>query len=165
MVKEMLVTQFGFMYGTLELNLEGLDTEDSLVQPRPQGNCANWILGHLVWAQNGVNGILGEAPVWDDPSLDRDWDEPIRDASEALDWDALRTEMLSSKPRVLAAIGGLSAEELEEGGFTDPFGTERTRAGMLAFLAFHQIYHAGQLAVSRRLAGKSGRIRQPRGSD
>jgi len=39
-------------------------TEQSLAQPSPGGNCANWILGHLTNVQNGVMQLLGEKPVW-----------------------------------------------------------------------------------------------------
>jgi uncharacterized damage-inducible protein DinB len=37
-----------------------------------------------------------------------------------------------------------------------------TRAELLYVLAFHQAYHAGQLAISRRIAGLEGAVKSPR---
>lgn len=53
-VQELLAHQFGLVYQTAATNLEGMTREHSLVQPEPGGNCANWILGHLVRVQNGA---------------------------------------------------------------------------------------------------------------
>lgn len=35
--------------GILRLNVAGLTHEESLIQPRPGGNCLNWVMGHLLW--------------------------------------------------------------------------------------------------------------------
>jgi uncharacterized damage-inducible protein DinB len=42
-----------------------------------------------------------------------------------------------------------------------PFGGETTRAGLLAVLVTHQWYHAGQLGMTRRAAGKQAAILAP----
>ncbi len=62
----------------------------------------------------------------------------------------------------MAALDGLTDAQLDEGGFTDPFGNQVTRGEFLNLLAVHQNYHAGQLGLSRRLAGLEGAIRAPR---
>ena len=46
--------------------------------------------------------------------------------------------------------------DLDDEGFTDPFGNQVTRGEFLNLMAFHQCYHAGQLGLSRRLAGLPG---------
>ena len=61
--RDLLVHEFGLVYATSAMNLEGMTQADSLVQPAGDANCANWILGHLVSVQNAVMGIVGAEPV------------------------------------------------------------------------------------------------------
>lgn len=159
--KDALKTQYHFFYLTTKGNLSGVTAEDSLVQPSPGGNCTNWILGHVVSAHNGVMGLLNETPVWESEQLERAGSDPITSADVAIDWDAMVSHLIGSEDRCLAAIDALTDEQLDEGGFTDPFGNEVTRGEFLNLMAVHQNYHAGQLGMSRRLAGLPGVIRQP----
>ncbi len=160
-LKDVLKTQVQVMYGTLGDNLAGLTQEDSVVQPAGGGNCANWILGHLTDVQNNVMGLLGEAPVWESDELERAGFDPITSGAEAIDFEAMRDAFLGSAGRCLAAIDGLSDADLAQGGVPHPFGGETTRGSLLGLLAFHQAYHAGQLALSRRIAGYPGAVRGP----
>jgi uncharacterized damage-inducible protein DinB len=147
-------------YRTTGMNTEGMSHEDSLRQPSPAGNCANWILGHLAAVQNEIMKLLGEAPAWDSEALQRTA-APITGAEEAIDWDVMRREFLGSEERCLAAIDRLDAAKLDEPGYPNPLGGEVTFGELLNFLAFHQSYHAGQLGLCRRLAGHDGAITGP----
>jgi uncharacterized damage-inducible protein DinB len=42
-----------------------------------------------------------------------------------------------------------------------PFGGQTSRAELLALLAQHQMYHAGQLGIVRRIAGLEGAVKGP----
>ncbi|HEY3155569.1 MAG TPA: hypothetical protein VGK76_02935, partial [Candidatus Eisenbacteria bacterium] len=84
-----IAQHFQLMYQTAAANLKGVTPEQSLVQPSPGGNCANWILGHLMNVQNGVMGVLGEKPVWESGELARAGDDPITGPANAIDWDTL----------------------------------------------------------------------------
>jgi uncharacterized damage-inducible protein DinB len=159
--RDVLRQQFALVYRVAEANASGLTHEDSLRQPSPGGNCSNWILGHMVGAHNSVMRLLGEEPVWEDESLARAATEPITERHQAIPWETLCERFITSRDRCLAAIEGLTDEQLGEGGFTDPFGDACTRGELLSLLAFHQTYHAGQLGLSRRLAGHPGVIRAP----
>lgn len=158
--KDALKLQYHFFYLTAKANLEGMSAEQSLTQPSPGGNCANWILGHLVGAHNNVMGLANEAPVWETEDLARTA-EPITSADQALDWDTMVSKLLASEDRLLAAIDGLTDEQLDEGGMDDPFGNPITRGQYLNLMALHQNYHMGQLGLSRRIAGLPGAIRAP----
>ncbi|MEZ4415615.1 MAG: DinB family protein [Gemmatimonadota bacterium] len=159
--KDLIQSQFGLIYQVVSANTEGLSHADSLRQPDPGGNCANWILGHLTHVQNSAMQLLGEAPVWESEQLTRAGEDPITRAEGAIDWDTMRSAFLASKDRCLAAIARQSDAELMQGGIPHPFGGETTRQELLALLAFHQAYHAGQLAISRRVAGYPGAVRAP----
>lgn len=159
--KDALKSQFQVLFGTLGDNLAGMSHEDSLVQPTPGGNCANWILGHLTNVQNQMMQLLGEAPVWESPDLERAGLDPITDPGAAIDFNTMRDKFLGSAERCIAAIDGLTDEQLAEGGIPHPFGGETTRGALLALLSFHQAYHAGQLGISRRVAGLAGAVKAP----
>ncbi|MGE5179748.1 MAG: DinB family protein [Bacteroidota bacterium] len=158
--QESLSQHFGLMYQTASANLSGVTHEQSLAQPAPGGNCANWILGHLTNVQNGIMGLIGEKPVWESEQLRRAGFEPITGPSKAIDWDTLRERFLGSKERCLAAVSRLSDQALAEA-VPHPFGGTCSRAELLNTLAFHQTYHAGQLALARRVAGLEGVIKGP----
>jgi len=159
-VQDSLAQQFGFVYQTAAANLEGVTREQSLAQPSPGGNCANWILGHLVNVHNGVMRLLNEKPVWESEQLARAGYDPITGPGNAIDWEVLRSQFFASKERCLKAIAALSDKALEDR-VPHPFGGECTRAELLSTLAFHQAYHVGQLAVCRRIAGLEGVIKAP----
>jgi uncharacterized damage-inducible protein DinB len=141
-------------------NLEGMSPEDSLVQPPGGGNCANWILGHLVNVHNNLAGVLGVEPVWESPDLERAGPEPIRSEEGAIPWDALVDRFAASEDRFAGALDALTDDQLAEVIPTDAFG-DTPRGTLLATVLFHQTYHAGQLATARRLAGHEGAIRIP----
>ncbi len=158
--QEAAAQHFRFMYQTAAANLEGMTHEQSLLQPSPGGNCANWILGHLTNVQNGVMHLLGEKPVWESGDLAKAGEDPITGPTNAIHWDTLRDRFLGSRDRCLAAVSALSDGALAES-VPHPFGGACSRAELLHLLAFHQTYHTGQLAMSRRTAGLEGAIKGP----
>lgn len=154
-------THYEFAYRTIAMNTEGMSQDDSLRQPVGGGNCANWILGHVIDVHNDVMQLLGEAPVWDSDALRRT-ERPITSEADAIDWETMRRELFASEARCLAALDRIQPESLDEPGHQGPFGGELTRGELLNFLAFHMVYHAGQIGLARRLAGLPGVIRSPR---
>ena len=159
-VPQALAQQFGFVYGVIGRNLEGMTQHHSIAQPPQGGNCANWILGHVTNVQNGVMSLLGEAPVWQSEQLAHAGFEPIRSQTHAIDWDTMRSQFLASRERCIAAIAALPEQKLAET-VPHPFGGTCTRGELLTTLAFHQAYHAGQLGMCRRVAGLEGAIKAP----
>src|SRR5688572_23356554 len=156
--REMLVQQFGAIYGVIARNIDGLTPADSLAPAAGGGNTANWILGHLVNVQNQVLRIIGAPPVWESEQLTRArFDHPIRDAAAAIDWNTLVERFNASRDGCLGALAALSDESLAEK-MPGPFGDPSTRAGLLSILSFHQAYHTGQLGMARRAAGQKAAI-------
>ena len=158
--QEMLARHFELVYDTVELNLDGMTHAQSLTRPDGGGNCANWILGHLVNVHNGLMQVLGEDPVWESDQLARAGFDPIESPEGAIEWDTLRDRFLGSRKRCLAAVHALTNDALAEE-LPAPFGGTTSRAGLLTILAFHQTYHAGQLGLARRFAGLPGVIKGP----
>ena len=159
--RDMLVQQFGAIYSVIARNVDGLTHADSLMPAAGGGNTANWILGHLVNVQSAVMKVIGAPPVWESEQLERArFDHPIRDAADAIDWDTLVERFNASHDACLRALATLTDESLAET-MPDAFGRASTRAGVLAVLAVHQWYHAGQLGMARRAAGKKAAILAP----
>ena len=159
--RDLLVQQYGAIYGVIARNVAGLTHADSLAPAAGGGNTANWILGHVVNVHNGVMRVIGAPPVWKSEQLERArFDHPINEASDAIDWDTLVERFNESRAACLGALAALSDEALEEK-MPDPFGRDSTRGGLLGTLAVHQCYHAGQLGMARRAAGLKTAILAP----
>jgi uncharacterized damage-inducible protein DinB len=145
----------------VRLNAAGLTHEESLIQPHPGGNCLNWVVGHLVCIHHVMLEMLGQEPVMERSGLERynRGSAPLRDPSEALDLGMLLEVWDEAAERLDAGLAALTPEALDgpaphsPGG--DPGETLRT---LLCFVVFHQAYHAGQLGLLRRIAGKEGAI-------
>lgn len=159
--RDIFVKQFGAIYSLVARNVNGLTHADSLAPAAGGGNTANWILGHLVNVQNAAMQLIGAPPVWESAQLERArFDHPIHDADDAIDWDTLVERFNASRDACLAALAALSDDAFAEK-MPDPFGNESTRAGVLGVFAIHQCYHAGQLGMARRAAGKKAAILAP----
>lgn len=159
--RDLLVLQFDAAYRVIGRNIDGLTHADSLAATAGGANTANWMLGHIVNVQNSIMAIIGAAPVWQDAQLERArFDHPIRDDAESIDWNKLVERFHASRDACLGALMALTDEQLAEK-MPGPFGEESTRAGLLGFLSAHQWYHAGQLGMARRAAGKKAAILAP----
>lgn len=150
-----LTKQFELCYRTVGLNLEGISHTDSLLRPSPAGNCINWVVGHILATRNSVHRILGLPPAWDSESAERyrRGSEAILEADEAVPLDDLRDGLRASQDSLATALASITEEELSEAAGDDALGIQ------LAFLSFHESYHAGQLGLLRRLTGRPGAIR------
>jgi uncharacterized damage-inducible protein DinB len=135
-------------------NVRDLTHEQSLLQPGSAGNCANWVVGHIVTNRGYILEMIGEKPVWDEAAtqpyqrgsgpLAKTAAKPFPEILEALD---------RSQERLMAGLARLSDKDLGAPESKDTLG------GKLAFFQFHEAYHAGQLGLLRRVAGKEGAIK------
>ena len=143
-------------------NLDGVDHGASLVAPQPGGNCINWVLGHLVEVYESVLPMLGQERVLDEGALARyaRGTEPLTEAAEALPLDDLRGAWAEATARFAAGLEGLEEDALDRPApFSPGDDPDETVGSLLLTVLFHQIYHAGQLGLLRRLVGLDGAIR------
>jgi hypothetical protein len=146
----------------VRLNAEGVSHEDSLAQPRPGGNCFNWVLGHLVAIYGEALPLLGQRPVRPREELSHyaRGAPPITNAAEALRIEDLATWWEESCDRFDKGLAALSEERLgERAPFSPSDDPHETVGSLLATVVHHQAYHSGQLGVLRRVAGKPGAIK------
>jgi uncharacterized damage-inducible protein DinB len=145
----------------VQINVDGLTQEDSLIQPHPGGNCLNWVVGHLVCIYDKTLPMLGQEPVMEADALKR-YDRgapPLQDPAEALELEDLMSAWDRTTERIVAGLEGLTPEVLDRPAPRSPGGNpDETVRSLLAVTFFHQSYHAGQTGLLRRLAGKEGAI-------
>lgn len=155
MANDALVVPFRFGWSALERNLDGFTEAEALQRPEPAGNCANWLVGHLLAYRDRTHQLLELPPAWPeafgDPGKYKRGGDGVLDAPRTL--DELLAAFRASQELVIPALEAVSAARLGE-----PASNSQSVAGQLGFLAFHEGYHAGQAGLLRRLLGKPGAI-------
>ncbi len=134
---------------------EGLTNDDSLVQPPYDGNCLNWVLGHILASRHTALKLAGAAPVWNQDEVDRykTGSAPITSKNQAIPMEKLIGDLDLSQERIAEALGQKSEEELGQEAETDR--GLKPVAQHLAGLHWHETYHTGQLELLRDLARAS----------
>jgi hypothetical protein len=155
MTAEGLKLLFGYNHYAIGVNARDLTHEESLIGPKPGGNCANWVLGHIVQTRGAVLTLLGEKPVWaaDEGERYKRGSAPVAgDATGTKPFPEILEALDRSQESLLAGLSRIKESEL--GGAE----TKGSLSAKLAGLQFHEAYHAGQLGLLRRVAGKKGAI-------
>jgi hypothetical protein len=153
--------QAGIVRNVVAVNVQGLTHADSVVQPRPGGNSLNWIMGHLVWAYEQALPLFGQDLVLEQGVLDRHarGAPGLASPAEAVNFEDLLSAWNVAAERVDAGLAGLTPEVLDRKAPGSPTNNpNETVRSLVCTILFHQAYHAGQTAVLRRIAGKSGAI-------
>jgi uncharacterized damage-inducible protein DinB len=157
-----LKTQHGITSYVIQKNIEGLDHADSLVQPQPAGNCANWVLGHIVSARNSALGLVGKEPLAPPETFAAYGNSPIIEGAKASPWNELVEMLRRSQVRLEEGLESVSEETMSRPAPFSPTGNpDETVGSLLAAIAFHEAYHAGQLGLLRRLVGREGAVKGP----
>jgi hypothetical protein len=153
--------QLGNTRTVVRLATDGLTQAESLLQPEPHGNCANWVLGHLVSVYNHVLPMLGEEMVLPESRLARyeRGTAPDLDATEAVDIAELLAAFDKCCDRIDPGLARLSGETLAKPAPLSPTDNpDETIGSLLSTVCWHQAYHVGQLGLLRRIFGKKGAI-------
>ena len=153
MNNETALLQLQFCYNVIKANLGGITHEESLYQPTPAGNCANWVLGHIVAIRCEFLPVFGSEPVWDEADCApyNRHGPPLTQADEAKPLDEIWKALDATQERLRNAVSALTPEMLSQKSPNDP---NKTVGAMLAVLGFHDAYHAGQTGMLRRILGK-----------
>lgn len=136
--------------------LADLTHAQSLAQPPIEGNCINWILGHIVAYRNYALKMCQLAPEVSDAVEQRyakDSAPVLANGSDAVQFEVLRQAYFDGHDRLMAYVATMSAEQAAEivstAGFTLP------RAEILTTFLRHETYHIGQLEWLRVWATQS----------
>lgn len=153
-MKGSILTMRGYNQFVVDKNTEGVSQAESLTQP-PNGNCLNWVLGHIILHRNPMLTLLGEEPVWTREQCEpyARGSQPLTDPASAAEIEDMRAAVIASHERIAAALERATDDALNAP--VEP-GSDTTIGSRLLGLQFHEAYHAGQLGVLRRIAGHEG---------
>ena len=157
-----LARMYEVSYGAINRNLEDVSNDESLVRPAPGGNSLNWVLGHIVVHRGTVLKMIGHRPVFEGEQAKPYMRGSHPDGTERyLDLATLRGLLSDAHQELIPALSGMTEEQLAcdvPKEFHRP-PLAGSIANALSRLNFHESYHAGQIALLRRIAGKEGAIR------
>ncbi len=133
--------------------LDGLDAQTAARRPIQTGNSLAFLAVHVVDARAYLLGILGG-------DSSHDWSEAFAAARGIEDMNPVpEPQQLLATFDILSArldsrLEVLDAETLDRpSGESFPTGDE-TVLGAISFLAFHESYHVGQMALLHRALGR-----------
>lgn len=150
-----LIKQLNFSQFVINKVIEDFSHADSLKPPESEGNCANWVLGHIVSTRLNMTSLLGAEHHWTSAEA-----APYVRGAEALKpenamhLNELKTALDVSYQRICTALPAFEPRlnDLAEGEAL--FNDNETYGDRLSTLLYHEAFHAGQLGLLRRLLGK-----------
>ena len=146
-----------FAYNAELITKQGatLSHTDSLVQLPFEGNCFNWILGHIISSRSWALQLVGEQAVWTETQRARyrHGSPPIRaDGPGVFDLTELLQAFQQSQTRLVNGLHRMSYEMM-----CQPSGYRENSIGdSLGYFQFHEAHHVGQLLYLAQCAGKAG---------
>lgn len=162
MSTENLIDQFTMSHWAAMKAVDGIEHEESLRLPEADGNCMNWVLGHLTATRGEILKLVGAEPIWQHESVQhyKRGAERLTDPDKAIDFATIRSDFAASQEPLLVALGALAPEQLAARlGFSFVGRDDDTLEQVLAGFAFHEAYHVGQLGLLRRFLGHPGIIK------
>jgi uncharacterized damage-inducible protein DinB len=143
---------FKLNHGLMQKALDGLADHDAWHRPTEKNNPMLWILGHVVSTRASMLGLLGER-------FETGWGDLFTRGSalrertrypSLLEIERMRTEVGT---RLRARLAALTPEDLARPATGPTFPGAKTLADQIAFFAFHESYHVGQLGYVRKALG------------
>jgi hypothetical protein len=146
-------------HNLIKMQTQGLEHEDTLIQPQPSGNCMNWVLGHLLDNQIEQLELLGvDSPVERKMlvAYKRDSEPLSQGCPDALKLDQLLEGLDAVQAVLIQRLEGMSEADFEK---EVPYRDKMMTVGWrFLFMHFHYTYHIGQLELLRQLAGHTEKL-------
>lgn len=149
---EGLAQAFSANHWLIHRLIDGLDHTDSLVQPPYEGNCLNWVLGHILVTRNRVLKLLGAKKVWEDAvvKLYDTGSAPIKTDGQGLPFEELIEVLDTAQVRIAASLEVFPADELDR--VVETSRGVRPIGKHIDGLSWHETYHVGQLELLAAMA-------------
>lgn len=119
-----------------------------------------WIIGHLTWAEWALVAVrcLGRPPLPEPyTKLFGRGSTPSLTVADHPTPGALRAEFDRVHQEVLTLVRAFPPAQLDEPLGGDPHPMFSVKGQVLSMVAMHESFHAGQLALMRRLTGKAAK--------
>ena len=138
--------------GMMTRAVQGLSLDELWHRPSDRSNPMFWLLGHVVHTRGSALRLLGD-------SYTTGWGEIFRRGAVLATRDSYPTleEIQRARdviaPRLQARLAAATDDVLSGPAAVSPTPAIKTVGDLIAFLAFHDSYHVGQLAFLRKLLG------------
>lgn len=142
-----LISIFDSSHEVINMSVNDISHEESLVSPPAGGNSINWVLGHMIFHRDVTREILGLEKLYGGSLEQYARGSGQLQPAKAIEFSKLR-EMYNSGHTELT-------EKLKN---TDLIPDAEKRETVTT-LAFHEAYHVGQVGILRRVIGKEGAIK------
>ena len=151
--KDLLASNFKRNHSIISDFVKDVSNEESRIDPQPNGNNINWVIGHIVVYRSLTLETLGKEAL-----MNEDDTKPYHYGSDKLakdqgqDLEKLMVLFNESQEKLEEAFSDLSDEKLNQ----KPEEENKSPLGaVLDFRTFHEAYHMGQLTLLRSIIGKS----------
>jgi DinB superfamily len=159
---ELAIKQIEFARGYTLSILAEIEEKDWFVMPAACPTHVAWQVGHLAMAEYGLCLFRQRGRAEIDAELMSSsfrkqfsrGSVPEADASKYPSPAEIRGVFDRVHTQVLKEAAGFTTEQLKEP-VDMPYAAEATKLGALLFCSHHEMIHAGQLGLLRRLFGKS----------
>lgn len=157
---EVAVRQIEFARSYTWTLLEDLDDEEWFVRPVPDQSHIAWQVGHITMAQYALTllRIRGKEPE-DQDFITNSFFKFFKKGSSAQPSDTgpslsdIRSTFQAVYDRAMMEMPNYSLDLLDES-LPAPFFATPTKLGSMLFASHHELLHAGQIGLIRRLLGK-----------
>jgi uncharacterized damage-inducible protein DinB len=153
-----LIDLLQFNQSIIHAQLKDITASESLLQLPFQGNCMNWVVGHILdirqeWlVMLGLPGVLTE----DEQKSYGYGSEPVTCAEQAVPLESLVVRLDETLPTLVDQLKKLSQADLDRE--VEIWRGKMPLAEALTYFLWHESYHAGQLEQLRQLAGKNDHV-------
>jgi len=150
--KDVLASNFKRNHSVINEFLKDITEEESRIDPQPNGNNINWVLGHIVAYRSLTLETLGkEAIMSENDAKPYNYGSAKLPQDQGLSLKKLVSLFDSSQEKISEAFETLNNETLNQ----QPEEENKGSLGaVLDFRAFHEAYHMGQLTLLRSIIGK-----------
>jgi uncharacterized damage-inducible protein DinB len=154
-----LVHQVRFSQLVLLKNLENISDEQSLLEPEAGGNSLNWVVGHVCHSRNAMVHLLRGAGHLPDEALAMYRSGTDFDPQRAIGLGMLVTHHAAMQQQIIDGLTNLEEERFRAPApFSPTNDPGETVGSLMTKLVAHELYHAGQAGLLRRLLGLQGAI-------
>ncbi len=133
-------------------SIADISPEHWFARPGDDSNHLMWIMGHLVWSRGNVLKVLGGE--WSNPyAAQFSRGAQVGCDSEYPSIEAMKIAWDEVSAKVAAIIADPSSEALSKAPPKGPLSFDGQVSGTVAFLAYHETYHVGQIGYLRKWLG------------
>ena len=138
--------------GLVKQTIDEVKPESWFLKPGDDSNHLMWVLGHLVWSRSNVLKILNEHVEVPSPKLFARGAQ-VASQGEYPSVDEMKRAWDEVSQKLSATLAGAPADRLNGSALSSPPSFDGNVSGNIAFMAFHETYHVGQLNYLRKWLG------------